>query len=104
MTAMHWMSHQLRMAERFSEPTSQARFNPRPPGVIRPGSATQAVLDFLRQHPGRHWSHSEIVNQTGLSPKSVDWACIFLRSKGLVICFPDSARNPRYHRYGIPKE
>lgn len=75
------------------------RYNPRPPGVIREGSATAAVLALVRARRGIFMTHAQIVATTGRSAKSVDWALLFLRSQGLVECVPDAARNSRYLRY-----
>ena len=80
------------------------RYNPRPPGVIREGSATAAVLVFMLAKRGMFMTHAQIVKGTGRSAKSVDWALLFLRSQGLVECVPDTARNSRYLRYRATKE
>lgn len=92
-----WVASQL--ALKFSEPIAQPRFNPRPPGVIRPGSATQAVLTFLNDNPGRSFSCFELCKYTERSMKSVNHACLFLRATEHIQSYPDSVRNPRYRRY-----
>lgn len=97
MSIMWWITAQL--AARFSEPLSQPRFNPRPPGVIRPGSATQAVLAFLRENPTRYFTCFDLCRNTQRSPKSVNHACLYLRAQSLICAYPDSARNPRYMKY-----
>lgn len=84
---------------RFSEPTSMPRFNPRPPGVIRPGSATQAVLSFLNENPGRNFTCFELCKYTDRSMKSVNHACLYLRATEQIDAFPDGVRNSRYFRY-----
>ncbi len=85
-------------------PTPQ-RFNPRPAGVIRDGSATQAVLDFLRLHPGRYFTHPQIVAATGRTEKACDWALLFLRAKNKVRAeSADAARSHGYLRYSIAQE
>lgn len=79
------------------------RFNPRPPGVIRPGSTTDAVIRHLRAHGGFQ-SHCQIVWATKRSGKAVDWALLFLRSQKLVRAVEDTSRNSRYLRYvAIPQ-
>jgi hypothetical protein len=96
-SSLSWISAQLAM--RFSEPPSQARFNPRPPGVIRPGGATDAVLGFLRQSPpNRYFSCFELCRYTERSIKAVNHACLYLQAQGLILTVPDP-RNPRYYRY-----
>jgi hypothetical protein len=74
------------------------RYNPRPAGVIRDGSATQVVLAFMQRRP-LWFTHRQIVQETGRSPKAVDWALLYLRAQALVECVPDAHRNPRYLRY-----
>jgi hypothetical protein len=100
----NWQLGQLFAAAR-REPDAQApRFNPRPAGVIQQGSATDAVLHFLRANRGRYFSRVEIIVATRRSEKSVDWALIFLRREGLADCIPDDRRNPRYLRHGANTE
>ena len=81
------------------EPGRPTRLNPRPPGVIRPGSATEAVLRFLQEHPGRLFRHQQIVQNCGRSKVAVDWGLAYLRKQGLVDAIPDPLRNARYMRY-----
>lgn len=68
------------------------RFNPRPPGSIQPGSATEVVLIQLRRNPDRWCSKLSIVWHTGRTGKSVDWALLFLRKLGLIEAQPDGIR------------
>lgn len=75
------------------------RYNPHPAGVMREGGAAKAVLSFLQAHPGRYFTFAQIVAHTKRTPKSLDWACIFLRSLGHVECSRDDGRNSRYLRY-----
>jgi len=77
------------------------RFNPRPAGVLQEGGAAKAVLSFLQQHPERYFTFSQIVTHTKRTTKSLDWACIFLRSLGYVECARDEGRNSRYLRYRV---
>ncbi len=60
------------------------RNNPRPQGVIRPGSGTDVLLRFLRQAPGRWFFHSELVLALGCSKGELDWALGYLLREGLV--------------------
>lgn len=98
-----WIAAQIQAARdagAFQTPQLVA-FNPRPPGVAIQGSATTAVLEFLRANPRRFFTHHEILSAVGRSRVSVDWALIRLRDWGLVESVPDSARNSRYLRYRI---
>jgi len=61
------------------------RNNPRPPGVIRPGSGTDVLLRFLRQHPQRWFFHPELVLALGRSKGEVDWALLYLSGQGLIV-------------------
>lgn len=89
------------MAARINEQAkSRPGFNPRPPGIAIEGSATTAVLKFMREHPRIMFTHSALVHQTGRTRVAVDWALIRLRDWGLIETFPDP-RSPRYHRYRI---
>ena len=74
------------------------RYNPRPSGVIRNGSATHAVLLLLQANPDRFFNHSAIVWQSGCTPKAVDWAIRYLAARGLLVRAPDP-RSERYGRY-----
>lgn len=98
---LDWVARQLQAgrAQHGSLVLQTPRFNPRPPGVLQEGGAAKAMLSFLRQHPQRFFTFAQIANGTGRTPKSLDWACIFLRSLGYVECARDDGRNSRYLRY-----
>lgn len=97
-----WMARQLSELGTASTPPSPEvpRFNPRPVGMIRPGSATEAVLDALRR-TNLYMTHAQIIIATGKTTKAVAWALIFLKSQGLIESTADDGRNPRYQRYRI---
>lgn len=99
--SLAWVAEQIQ-ATKQPEP-EVSRFNPRPRGVVRPGSATDCVLAFLRAHPGRFFRYHEILARVGRSKVAVDWALAFLRDQGLVQRVPDPARNSRYYRYAAKK-
>jgi hypothetical protein len=82
------------------EPAPARRhFNPRPPGVIRPNSSTERVLQYLRMRQGFAWStYAQIVKATGCTAKSVDWALIYLRGLGLIEHAPHPGHEA-YRRY-----
>lgn len=89
-------------AEACQPATLHKRFNPRPPGVNQSGSATEAVLEYLRKHPGFR-TRGQIMLGTGRSHSSVSWALIRLRHWGRIDCVGDP-RSPSWHRYRISKE
>lgn len=102
-----WAAHFSQLTNRPGPNTglnlTMPRYNPRPAGVIRPGSATQAVLALLQAHPGRWFTHFQIVQATGRTQKAVDWALLFLKGRGLIGTTSDDGRNSRYRRYAIAK-
>lgn len=88
-----WVTQQILSIKRDAEPP---RFNPRPAGIMRPGSATEAVHQYLLGRPGRGWVlRQQIVAGTHRSGKAVDWALIFLRHVGLI----ESSKDPERARY-----
>lgn len=94
----HFLEQQLFNAPQSAPERTRPHFNPRPPGVIQPGSATEAVLALLRAYPNQFFDREAIVHLTGRSGKSVDWALRFLRELGHVQVAIDQ-RSRRYHRY-----
>lgn len=102
-STVQWITDQLLAASMVEERAKAARHNPRPPGVIQSGSATQAVLEFLKAHPHVYFDRAQIVIRTGRTEKSVDWALIYLKQLGVVDTVPDESRNPRYLRYAVSK-
>jgi hypothetical protein len=78
------------------------RYNPRPAGVIRPGSATDRVLAIFQANPKQWLSHANLAWHTGLSHKPMSWALIYLQRQGLIEASTgDDERNSRYCRYRI---
>lgn len=75
------------------------RHNPRPAGVIRDCSATQAVQTVLQMRQGVFFRHGDLVYLTGRSTKAVCFALRYLQGQGVVRAVPDLIRNPRYLRY-----
>jgi len=99
-----WLAQQLLGAAAKAPPAIHAGcVNPRPPGVIRPGSATEAVLALLRENPRRQFMCITIVQRTGCTRAAVDWALLYLRSQNLINTHQDAERNPRYLRYSLAK-
>ena len=100
--SLQWIATQIQAMK--VDPPNLVRFNPRPPGVIQPGSASEAVLKVLNEQPGRFYTCQQLMQKTGKSHAAVSWACIYLRDQGLVQAVSDGARNPRFLRYRIVKE
>ena len=101
--SLDWMTRQLESvaATQRGLGLQTPRFNPRPAGVLQEGGAAKVVLSFLQAHPERYFTFQQIVAHTKRTPKSLDWACIFLRSLGHVECAKDDGRNPKYLRYRL---
>lgn len=94
-----WITQQLLSIRRHAEPSRLHPNNPCPPGVMRPGSATEAVLVYLQDRREGWYSRRQIMAATGRSDQAVNWALLFLRHLGKVECKNNDARNPRYLRY-----
>lgn len=78
--AMHWLTGQLQGRE-----VPRARHhNPRPAGVVRPGSGSDVLLRHLRQMPERWFFHHELLLALGRSKGEIDWALQYLTGRGLV--------------------
>jgi hypothetical protein len=89
-TGASWVAAQLlRCSVTMDRP--QMPVNPRPPGVLRPGSASEAVLALLRSHPGRMYRRWQLIGSTGRSRKSVDYALLFLERTGAIDVIRDGA-------------
>jgi hypothetical protein len=82
MKPMDWIAGQL---GREREPGKPRHNNPRPPGVVRPGSGTDVLLRYLRQHPQRWFFHPELVLTLGRSKGEIDWALQYLAGKGFIL-------------------
>lgn len=89
-TGSSWMAHQLlRCSVTMDRP--QMPVNPRPPGVVRPGSASEAVLVLMRAHPGRLFWRWQLIGSTGRSRKAVDYALLYLERTGAIDVIRDGA-------------
>lgn len=99
MTASNpWAAAFWQLVSAPSQPVP-AHFNPRPPGVIRDGSATEEVLLFLRSYPDRHYTAGALMKLTDRSHAAVSWALIYLRQQGLVETCPDDYRRTGWLKY-----
>lgn len=96
--SMPWVTRQLLSIRRTAEP-ARLHVNPKPPGVMLPGSATHAVWEWLSgRATTAWWTRQQIVTATGRTGKSVDWALLYLRAGGWIEVSQD-ARCTRYLRY-----
>ena len=59
------------------------------------------MLAFLQEHPGRYFTFQQLLLATGKTEKSVDYACLILRSLNLIEARRDESRNDRYFKYSI---
>ncbi len=71
-------------AARTGAPLKRARYNPRPPGQVREGSATAVVLALMQAHPKRRWRRAQLLILTGRTESAVDWALAYLCHQGLI--------------------
>lgn len=101
--SLDWMVKQIEAINVTSARPPLMRFNPRPPGVIQPGSASEAVLQILSASPGRFFTCKQLIRATGRTHAAVSFALLYLRDQGRIEGFPDSSRNPRYYRYRIKR-
>ena len=82
-----WVASEIMRMARHRDPLPESqfcRYNPRPAGVIRPGSASAAVLELLSSRPGQWLYRHQIISITGRTRKSVDWALIYLETSRLI--------------------
>ena len=75
-----------------------SRYNPRPAGVIRRGSATHLVLQVLANRQSQWLTRERLVWHTRCTRKSVDWALIYLRARGLVDMTTDLVNGQQRYR------
>lgn len=106
MSGAGWMAGQLiSMADgRAAMPLELPRYNPRPAGVIRDGSASHVILAYLATRPARLVSCAELITGTGRTHAAVSWALVYLRSIGSIEAYEDGARNPRYLKYRLKRQ
>jgi len=78
--AINWLAGQLQ-GRKDGRPRNH---NPRPAGVVRPGSGTDALLRHLQQMPDRWFFHCELVLALGRSKGEIDWGLQYLTGRGLV--------------------
>jgi hypothetical protein len=101
-SAMAWVvAQQQRFAtERAArEAQSKPQFNPRPPGQLVDGSASDVVLKFLQKHRGVSFRYAELLKHTGCTPSALIWACSYLARQGMIEAMPDAMSGRRRFRY-----
>lgn len=76
-----WVASQI-AARR--EPEQSRHQNPRPAGIIRPGSGTDVLLRFLAHQPGRWFYRPELVLALGRTKGEIDWALQYLVGQGRI--------------------
>jgi len=76
-----WVAAQI-VARREPEPSRHQ--NPRPAGIIRPGSGTDVLLRFLACQPERWFFHPELVLALGRTKGEIDWALQYLAGQGRI--------------------
>ena len=85
-------------------PEAPDRFNPRPPGAIIEGSASDDVLKFMRSSPGMK-TEAQMRWATKRSHSAISWALLYLARQGLIESRLDPLRNSRYRKYRLkPQE
>lgn len=109
--SLDWTAIQIQALSATKEPyiPQIVTFNPRPPGMPQPGSATSAVLDVLKANPLRWFTHAELSHHINrnraeaerFSSVAVDWALIRLRGWKWIERTADQDRNGRYMRYRL---
>ena len=92
----------LRMRDgRTAIKVEATQYNPRPAGVIRQGSATDAVLKVLEANPGRFFTCGDLMARTGRSHAAVSWALIYLRDVVRAVETASDSRQGNYLRYRL---
>jgi hypothetical protein len=94
-----WGNAFSQLTQGTAAPESVGRLNPRPAGVVRRGSASHLIFEFLAECPGRWFEAGQIIKFTGLSRPSASWALIYLTRQGYIHATADDARNPQYLKY-----
>lgn len=98
-----WAASLAQLAASRSVEATRRKFNPRPPGSIQAGSATETVLAILREQPARYFTAGDLMACTGRSHPAVSWAPLYLQREGLIRAVGDS-RNERWLRYTASAE
>lgn len=94
----------LAQLEAARKPVAEVRkYNPRPPGVIRPGSASDRILSLLRGAGGFHTEQS-IRAATGLTHSQASWSLFYLSEHGFIRKVPDTTRGSAFYRYAVRRE
>ena len=79
------------------------RYNPRPPGVVREGSVSDAILKYMATSPGMK-TESQLIWATKRGHSVVSWSLLYLQRQGLIESRLDTTRNSRYRKYRLKKQ
>lgn len=104
---MNWNNVFSRLAEGNGNGTAdakRARFQPRPPGVIQPGSATDAILSVLLNTRDRYLPTTELLRRTDRSRVAISLSLIYLKENAFIEAIADDGRNCRYMRYRLSEK
>lgn len=95
-----WIATQLsRMAAARPFVTDIPRYNPRPAGVIRPGSPTEIVLAVLCRRYPAFLTFAQVKHQSQCTKAAIDHALRYLKTQKHIESTSDDSRNSRYQRY-----
>lgn len=100
-----WAAAMMQLAaNRPAEPSRVQSYNPKPRGIPREGSATEAVLVFMRGSGRVTHTFQQLQAATGRTHKALCWALIYLRELGYIESTSDASRNSRYLRYSLSRQ
>lgn len=85
------------------EPERPKPFNPNPPGVVRRGSASHVIFEFLQECPARQFTAQEVIQATGLSRAAASFGLHYLSRTGQIDAIPDGSRNEKWFLYSAKK-
>lgn len=85
------------------KPERPKPFNPNPPGVVRRGSASHVIFDFLQECQGRQFTAQELIRATGLSRAAASFGLHYLSRTGQIDAIPDGSRNEKWFLYSAKK-
>ncbi len=98
-----WIAAQLIKPTRPQAIRRGPPVNAHPPGQFWPGSAAEAVLQYMTAHRGRFFTHAELILATQRTSKAICWAVEFLVNTERIEASNSDPRNPRYRRYRVPR-
>lgn len=98
---MLWLAQHLVRATRSvsGKAKKPSTFNPKPPGSMLAGSATDRLLRCMATAPDAWWSYHELAER--VSGGSFGWSLLALQRRGHIEASANDSRNPKYLRYRI---